>query len=330
MDALRRKFSRRTFLHLAASAAALPAASRIARAQTYPTRPIRIVVGFPAGGAHDISARIIAQWLSERLKQPVLVENRVGANGNAAAAVVASASSDGHTILLVGAPHAISASYYTNLSYNLARDLVGVSGIVQSPLVLVTHPSVPVRTIPELIAYAKANPDKLNMASGGNGNITHLAGELFKMMTGTKLTHVPYRGGAPATTDVVAGHMHLYFGPTQDTIEQIRSGKLRPLAVGTATRLADLPEVPTVGESVADYEATGWNGIAVPVNTPGEVIKLLNREIVAALSNPVIKARFADLGAPVFPLAASAFAGFIADETEKWAKVIRTANIKTE
>jgi tripartite-type tricarboxylate transporter receptor subunit TctC len=324
------KLPRRKFLHLAAGAAALPAVSRVARAQAYPSRPVRIVVGFPPGGAHDISARIIAQWLSERLKQTVLVENRAGANGNAAAAAVASAPSDGYTLLLVGAPHAVSASYYTNLPYNLTRDLVGVSGIVQSPLVLVTHPSVAAKTIPELIAYAKANPDKLNMASGGNGNITHLAGELFKMMTGTKLTHVPYRGGAPATMDVVAGHMHLCFGATQETIEQIRSGKLRPLAVGTATRLADLPEVPTLGESVPGYEATGWNGIAVPKNTPSDVIELLNREIVSALANPAIKTRFADLAAPVFPLTASAFAKFIADEAEKWAKVIRTANIKTE
>jgi len=224
----------------------------------------------------------------------------------------------------------VSASYYTNLQYNLARDLIGVSGIAQSPIVLVTNPAVPVRTVPELIAFAKANPDKLNMASGGNGNITHLAGELFKIMTGTRITHVPYRGGAPATTDVVAGHMHLYFGPTQDTIEQVRSGNLRALAVGTATRLADLPDLPTISEFVPGYEATGWNGIAVPKNTPGDVIERLNREVVAALANPAVKTRFADLAAPVFPLTASAFQKFIADEAEKWAKVIRMANIKAE
>jgi tripartite-type tricarboxylate transporter receptor subunit TctC len=230
-------FARRRFLHLAAVAVALPAASRIARAEKYPSRPVRIVVGFPPGAARDISARIMAQWLSERLKQTVLVDNRTGANGNAGGAAVASAPPDGYTLLLVGAPHAISASYYTNLRYSLTRDLVGVSGIVQSPIVLVVHPSVPARTVPELIAYAKANPDKLNMASGGNGSPQHMAGELFKTMTGARIVHVPYRGGAPATTDVIAGQAQLYFGPTQDTIEQIRSGNLRPLAVGTAKRL---------------------------------------------------------------------------------------------
>jgi tripartite-type tricarboxylate transporter receptor subunit TctC len=272
----------------------------------------------------------MAQWLSERLKETVFVENRTGANGNAAGAAVASASPDGYTLLLVGAPHAISASYYTNLPYSLMRDLAGVSGIAQSPLVLVTHPSVPARTVSELIAYAKANPDKLNFASGGNGNISHLAGELFKTMTGARIVHVPYRGGAPATTDVIAGQIQLYFGPTQDTIEQIRSGNLRPLAVGTATRLAVLPEVPTLSESVPGYEATGWNGIAVPKNTPGDLIELLNREITAGLANPTIRTRFADLGAPVIPLTASAFTKLIADEAEKWAKVIKLAGIKPQ
>jgi tripartite-type tricarboxylate transporter receptor subunit TctC len=291
---------------------------------------MRIVVGFPPGAAHDISARIMAQWLSERLKETVFVENRTGANGNAAGAAVASASPDGYTLLLVGAPHAISASYYTNLPYSLMRDLAGVSGIAQSPLVLVTHPSVPARTVSELIAYAKANPDKLNFASGGNGNISHLAGELFKTMTGARIVHVPYRGGAPATTDVIAGQIQLYFGPTQDTIEQIRSGNLRPLAVGTATRLAVLPEVPTLSESVPGYEATGWNGIAVPKNTPGDLIELLNREITAGLANPTIRTRFADLGAAVIPLTASAFTKLIADEAEKWAKVIKLAGIKPQ
>jgi tripartite-type tricarboxylate transporter receptor subunit TctC len=325
---IRTKLPRRQFLQLAAGVAALPAMLRIASAQAYPTRPVRIIVGFPPSGAHDISARIIAQWLSERLKQTVFVENRAGADGNTAAAAVASAPPDGYTLLLVGAPHAINASYYPNLRYSLARDLVGVSGIVLSPLVLVTHPSVPAMTVAELIAYAKANPDKLNMASGGNGNISHLAGEFFKLMTGARIVHVPYRGGAPAVTDVVAGQMQLYFGPTQDTIEQIRSGNLRPLAVGAATRLADLPKVPTIGESVPGYEATGWNGIAAPKSTPSDVIELLSREINAGVANPAIKTRFSNLGAPVLPLAAIAFTKFIADETDKWAKVIQTANIK--
>ncbi len=321
---------RRQFLHLAAVAAALPAASRVVRAQGYPTRPVHIIVGFPPGGAHDISARIIGQWLSERLKQTVVVENRSGANGNTAAAAVASAPPDGYTILLIGAPHAVSASYYTNLPYSLSRDLIGVSGIATSPLVLVINPRVPAKTIPELIAYAKANPDKLNMASGGNGNITHLAGELFKIMTGTRLTHVPYRGGAPATMDVVAGQMDLYIGPAQETIEQIRSGNLRALGVGTAKRLADLPELPTISEFVPGYEATGWNGIAVPKNTPSDVIELLSEEAATALANPAIRKRFTDLAAPVFPLTTSAFQKFIADEAKKWAMVIRTANIKPE
>jgi tripartite-type tricarboxylate transporter receptor subunit TctC len=324
------RLSRRQFVRLVGAAASVSAVPRSASALAWPTRPVRIIVGFPPGAAHDISARIMAQWLSERLKQTVLVENQTGANGNLAGAAVASAPPDGYSLLLVGAPHAISASYYTNLRYNLTRDLVGVSGIVQSPLVLVTHPSVPATTVPELIAYAKANPDKLNMASGGNGNISHLAGELFKTMTGTRIVHVPYRGGAPATTDVVAGQMQLYFGPTQDTLEQIRSGNLRPLAVGTATRLSVLPEVPTLAESVPGYEASGWNGIAVPKNTPGDVIELLNREITAGLANPTIKTRFADLGAPVIPLTASAFTKLIADEAEKWATVIRAAGIKPE
>src|SRR5450631_4317830 len=217
------RLSRRQFVRLVGAAATVSAVPRSASALAWPARPVRIIVGFPPGGAHDISARIIAQWLSERLKQTVFVENRAGADGNTAAAVVANAPPDGYTLLLVGAPHAINASYYSNLRYSLTRDLVGVSGIVRSPLVLVTHPSVPAKTVPELIAYAKASPDKLNMASGGNGNITHLAVELFKTMTGTRIVHVPYRGGAPATTDVVAGQMQLYFGPTQDTLEQIRS-----------------------------------------------------------------------------------------------------------
>jgi tripartite-type tricarboxylate transporter receptor subunit TctC len=324
----RAKLPRRRFLQLTAGVAAFQAVVRIASAEAYPTRPVRIIVGFPPGAAHDISARIIAQWLSERLKQTVFVENRAGADGSTAAAVVASAPPDGCTLLLVGAPHAINASYYSDLRYSLTRDLVGVSGIVLSPLVLVTHPSVPAKTVPELIAYAKANPDKLNMASGGNGNITHLAGELFKLMTGARIVHVPYRGGAPAVTDVVAGQMQLYFGPTQDTIEQIRSGNLRPLAVGAAARLADSPEVPTIGESVPGYEATGWNGLAAPKNTRSDVVELLSREINAGLANPAIKTRFANLGAPVLPLAAIAFTQFITDEIDKWAKVIQTANIK--
>src|SRR6266852_6582504 len=228
------KPSRRTFLHLAAGAAALPAVSRIARAQAFPSRPVRIVVGFPAGGAQDIGARVIGQWLSERLGQPFLIDNRPGANGNIGAQGVVNAAPDGYTLLVVGAPNAINATFYSNLAFNLTRDIMPVAGISRTPLVMVVHPSVPATTVPEFIAHTKANPDKINMASGGNGNVTHLAGELFKMIAGTKMIHIPYRGGALATTDLIAGQMQLYFAPVQESIEHIRAGKLRALAVATA------------------------------------------------------------------------------------------------
>jgi tripartite-type tricarboxylate transporter receptor subunit TctC len=324
------KIPRRQFLHLAAGAAALPVASRIASAQSYPTRPVRIIVGYPPGGAQDISARIIGQRLSERLGQQFIIENRAGANSNIGAQAVAIAAPDGYTLLLVGAPNTINASYYSNLPFSLTRDIVGVGGIARTPLVLVVHPSVPAVTVPEFIAYAKANPDKINMASGGNGNVTHLAGELFKIMTGAKIVHVPYRGGTPATTDLIAGQVQIYFAPIQESIEHIRAGKLRPLAVCTATRLATLPQVPPLGDFLPGYEASGWNGIGAPKGTPADITERLNREINAGLADPAIKARFAGLGAPLLPLSASDFNKFIADETEKWGKVIRAANLKPE
>ncbi len=324
------KFPRRRFLHLAAGAAALPAVSHIARAQAFPSRPVRIVVGFPAGGAQDIGARVIGQWLSERLGQSFLIDNRPGANGNIGAQGVVNAAPDGYTLLVVGAPNAINATFYSNLAFNLTRDIMPVAGISRTPLVMVVHPSVPATTVPEFIAHAKANPDQINMASGGNGNVTHLAGELFKMIAGTKMIHIPYRGGALATTDLIAGQMQLYFAPVQESIEHIRAGKLRALAVATATRLPALPGIPTVGEFLPGYEASGWNGIVAPRGTPADIIERLNREINAGLAQPAIKARFDDLGAPLLPLSPAEFGKLIAEDTEKWGKVIRAANIKPE
>ena len=324
------KFPRRRFLHLAAGAAALPAVSHIARAQAFPSRPVRIVVGFPAGGAQDIGARVIGQWLSERLGQSFLIDNRPGANGNIGAQGVVNAAPDGYTLLVVGAPNAINATFYSNLAFNLTRDIMPVAGISRTPLVMVVHPSVPATTVPEFIAHAKANPGAINMASGGNGNVTHLAGELFKMIAGTKMIHIPYRGGALATTDLIAGQMQLYFAPVQESIEHIRAGKLRALAVATATRLPALPGIPTVGEFLPGYEASGWNGIGAPRGTPADIIERLNREINAGLAQPAIKARFDDLGAPLLPLSPAEFGKLIAEDTEKWGKVIRAANIKPE
>ena len=324
------KFPRRRFLHLAAGAAALPAVSHIARAQAFPSRPVRIVVGFPAGGAQDIGARVIGQWLSERLGQSFLIDNRPGANGNIGAQGVVNAAPDGYTLLVVGAPNAINATFYSNLAFNLTRDIMPVAGISRTPLVMVVHPSVPATTVPEFIAHAKANPDQINMASGGNGNVTHLAGELFKMIAGTKMIHIPYRGGALATTDLIAGQMQLYFAPVQESIEHIRAGKLRALAVATSTRLPALPGIPTVGEFLPGYEASGWNGIGAPRGTPADIIERLNREINAGLAQPAIKARFDDLGAPLLPLSPAEFGKLIAEDTEKWGKVIRAAKIKPE
>jgi tripartite-type tricarboxylate transporter receptor subunit TctC len=321
------KVPRRQFLHLAAGSAALPVISRIARAQTYPTKPVRIIVGFPAGGAQDISARSLGQWLSERLGQPFVIENRSGATGNIGAQAAVNASPDGYTLLLVGVPNAINASFYANLTFNFMRDIVPVAGISLTPLVMVVNPSVPAKTVPEFIAYAKANPGKLNMASGGIGNVEHLVGELFKMMTGVSMLHVPYRGTAPALTELLGGQTQVYFAGISPAIEHIRAGKLRALAVTTATRLTALPEVPTLGELLPGYEASGWNGIGAPRGTPDEIVEKLNREINAGLADPAIKARFADLGAPPLPLSPADFGKLIAVETEKWGKVIRAATL---
>ena len=301
------KLPRRRFLHLAAGAAALPAVSRSAWAQAYPARPIRIVVGVPAGGTTDVTARLMGQWLSERLGQQFLIENRAGAAGNIAADAVAKAPPDGYTFLQVGATNAINAALYTNLGFNFIRDIAPVSGIMQASFVIVVHPSVPVSTVPEFIAYAKANPGKINMASAGSGTQQHIYGELFKMMAGVNLVHVPYRGGAPAITELLGGQVQVIFSPVPESIEHIRAGKLRPLAVMGGARLDVLPNIPTVADVLPGYEASGWQGIGAPRNTPAEIIDRLNREINVGLTDPKINARIADLGGVVLADSPAAF-----------------------
>jgi tripartite-type tricarboxylate transporter receptor subunit TctC len=324
------KLPRREFLRLSATAIALPAAARLARAETYPARPVHIIVGFAAGGPNDISARLIAQWLSERLGQQFVVENRPGAGGNVATELVVRAPADGYTLLLVPAPAAINATLYDNLNFNFIRDIAPVAGILRVPEVMVVNPAVPANAVPEFIAYAKANPGKINMASAGNGTVPHVAGELFKFMTGVDLVRVGYRGGGPALVDLMGGQVQVMFEPTLSTIGYIRAGKLRALAVTSATRSAALPDVPTVGEFVPGYEATAWFGIGAPRNTPSEIVEKLNGEINAGLVDPKIKERLADLGGEPMPMSSADFAKFIAEETEKWGKVVRAAGIKAE
>ena len=324
------KLPRRRFLHLAAGAAALPALSRIARAQTYPSRPVRWVVPFPPGGVTDIVARLISQWLSERLGQPFVIENRPGAGGNIGAEAVVKAAPDGYTLYLSSSPNAISATLYDNLNFNFIRDIAPVASISISPLVMEVNPSVPAKTVPEFVAYAKANSGKLNMASNGNGTTSHLAGELFKMMTGINMLHVPYRGAAPALTDLIGGQVQVMFDVMASSIEHIRAGKLRALAVTTATRSEALPDVPNVGEFLPGFEASAWQGVGVPKNTPTEIVEKLNKEINAGLADPKLRARLADLGGTVIGGSPADFGKLIADETEKWGKVIRAANIKPE
>jgi tripartite-type tricarboxylate transporter receptor subunit TctC len=319
---------RRQFLHLAAGAAALPALPRIARAQAYPTRPVRIIVGFAAGGATDIAARLIGQWLSERLGQSFVIENRPGAGGNVATEAVVNSPPDGYTILLVNISDAINATLYEKLNFNFIRDIRPVASLIRGPNVMVVHPSFPAKTVPEFIAYAKANPGKINMASSGVGASTHVAGELFSMMAGVDMTHVPYRGGVPALTDLLGGQVQVYFATTASSIEYIKAGRLRGLAVTTVTRSEALPDIPTMSEFVPGYEASQWQGIGAPKNTPGVIVDKLNREINAGLADPKMKARFADLGGEALPGSPADFGKLIADETEKWGKVIRTANIK--
>jgi len=324
------KLARRTFLRLAAGAPVLPAVSRAARAQYYPTRPVRIIVGFTAGGNFDLTARLIGQWLSQRLGQQFIVENRPGAGTNIATEAVARAQADGHTLLLGGAVNAINATLYEKLNVDFLRDIAPVASVIRFPNVIDLNPSFPARTIPEFIAYAKANPGKVNMASSGNGTSQHLAGELFKMMTGVTLVHVPYRGAAQALTDLIGGQVQVSFDPLPPAIELIRSGKVRGLAVTTAVRSDALPDVPAVGEFVPGYEASGWNGIVAPKNTPIEIIQKLNTEINAGLADPGIKAKLTDLGGMVLAGSAADFGKLIADEIDKWGKVIKFAGVKPD
>jgi tripartite-type tricarboxylate transporter receptor subunit TctC len=324
------KLHRRTFLRLAAGAAVLPAMSHIARAEAYPTRPVRIIVGLAAGGSNDIIARLMGQWLSERFGQQFVIDNRPGAGGNIATEAVVRAPADGYTLLLAGSANAISATLYDKLKFNFLRDIAPIASIVHQPFVMLVHPSVSANTVQEFIAYAKANPGKITMASAGNGSAPHLAGELFKIMAGLDMVHVPYRGAAPALTDLLGGQVQLYFAGVASSIEYLRDGRLRALAVTGATRSEVLPDIPVVGEFVPGYETSVWFGIGAPRNTPAVIIDKLNKEINAGLADPKVKARFADLGNMVLPGSAADFGKFIADETEKWGKVIQAANIKPQ
>jgi tripartite-type tricarboxylate transporter receptor subunit TctC len=324
------KLPRRNFLHLAAGAAALPAVSRIAWAQAYPTRPVRIVVTFPAGSTSDILARLIGQWLQDRLGQPFVIENRPGAGGTIGTEAVVRASPDGYTLLLIAGAHTVNATLYDKLSFNFIRDIAPVAGISRETSAMVVNSSFGTKTVPDFIAYAKANPGKINMASAGNGAPSHVAGELFKMMTGVNLTHVPYRGSPPALTDLLGGQVQVYFATLTSSIEYVRASKLRALAVTTATRSEALPDVPTLGEFVPGYEASAVWGLGAPRNTPAEVIDKLNLEVNAGLADPKIKVRLAEFGGAALPGLPVDFAQIIADETEKWGKVIRAANIKAD
>jgi tripartite-type tricarboxylate transporter receptor subunit TctC len=322
------KFPRRTFLRLAAGAAALPVLARIVRAQAYPSRPVRILVGFPAGGTSDIVGRLLGQWLSERLGQQFIVENRPGASANLATEAVAKAAADGYTLLLIGGVNTINATLFDKLNFDFLRDIAPVASVFETPLVVEINPSVPVQTIVELIAYAKANPGKLNLATPGIGTPPHVASELFKMMTGVDMVHVPYRGTGPMLTDLIGGQVQVAFDPLPASIEHIRAGKLRALAVTTASRSEALPGIPSASEAVPGYVASNWYGFAAPKNTPPEIVGKLNAEINAALADPKMKARLAELGGTPFASSPTDFAKFVADDTAKWAKVIRAANIK--
>ena len=321
---------RRRFLHLAVSAAALPGVSHFASAQTYPTRPVRLITGFPAGGPNDLLARLIGQWLSDRLGRPFVIENRPGAASNIATEAVVRAPPDGHTLLLVVQANAINATLYDKLNFNFIRDIAPVAGIVRVPSVMEVNLSVPTNTVPEFIAYAKANPGKLNMASSGNGTSSHMSGELLKMMAGVDMLHVPYRGAAPALTDLIAGRVQVYFDLMPNSIEHIRAGKVRPLAITATQRSEALPLLPSVGDFVPGYEVSTWFGVGAPTGTPAEIVDKLNAEINAGLADPKVKMRLADMGGTVLALSPADFGKLIADETEKWAKVIKFAGIKAE
>jgi len=324
------KFPRRTFLQLAVGAAALPAVPRPSRAQAYPSRPARIVVGFAAGGATDIQARLMGQWLSDRLGQQFIIENRAGASGNIGTEAVAKAPADGYTLLQIVTPHAINAALYSNLSFDFVRDIAPVICVARLAYVVVVHPSVPAATLPEFIAYAKANPGRVNYGSAGHGTPQNIACELFKMMAGVNLVHVPYRGGAPAVTDLVGGHVQAIFCPVSECIEHIKSGKLRPLGVTTAKRLDVFPDLPAIGDFVSGYEASGFAGIGVPKGTPAEIITLLNKELNAGVADAKIRQRITELGGTPLGGTPAEFATILSEAVEKWGKVIKFAGIKVE
>jgi tripartite-type tricarboxylate transporter receptor subunit TctC len=324
------KLPRRKFLHFAAGAAALPVGSRIARAQAYPSRPVRLIEGFGAGGGPDIVARLIGQWLSEQFRQPYLVENRPGANGNIATEAVVRAAPDGHTLLLATTANVITTALYEKLNFNFVRDITPVASIMRVPLVMVVNPSFPARTVSEFIAYAKANPGKINVGGPGSRTLVQLCVELFKMMAGINVTYVPYRGDAPGLTDLLGGQIEMYFGGTLSAVGYIKAGRLHPLAVTTTARLEVLPDTPALGEFLSGYEASAWFGVGAPKNAPAEIVDKLNKEINAALADSKMKTRLADLGGTVLPGSPGNFGKLIADETEKWGKVIRAANIKLE
>jgi tripartite-type tricarboxylate transporter receptor subunit TctC len=321
---------RRQFLQMMGAAVAVPAVSQVANAQAYPARPVRLLIGYPPGGSADITARLIGQWLSERLGQQFIIESRPGAGTNIATEAVVHAAADGYTLLLVAPANSINKSLYEKLNHDFARDIAPVAGIIRFPNVIVVNPSVPVKTVPELIAYAKANPGKLNMASSGNGSTIHMSGELFKMMAGVNMVHVPYRGGALALTDLIAGQVQVMFDNIPTSAEFVKTGKLRGLAVTGSVRSDVLPDLPTVSDFLPGYEASAWYGLGAPKNTPVEIIDRLNKETNAILADPKSKARFAELGATPVPGSAADFGKLVADETEKWAKVVNFAGVKAD
>jgi tripartite-type tricarboxylate transporter receptor subunit TctC len=324
------KLPRRQFLHLAAGAAALPAFPYIARAQAYPTRPVRLIVGYAAGGGTDITARLIGQWLSERFGQQFVIENRPGAATNIATDAVVRAAPDGYTLLLATGGNAINATLYDKLNFNFIRDIAPVGSVIRVPLVMVVNQSLSVRTVPEFIAFATANPGRINFASGGAGGPDHMSGELFKMMTGTNMTHVPYRSLAPALTDLIGGQVQVVFSTIPPALDYIKADKLRALAVTTSTRFEGAPDISTMGDFVRGYETSQWYGIGVPTNTPVEIVEKLNKEINAALADPKMKARLADIGGTVLPGSPADFRKLIADETEKWSKVVKFSGAKPD
>ena len=324
------KIRRRRFLRLAAAAAALPALPRLARADTYPSRPVHLIIGYPPGGSADMTARLFGQWLSDRLGQQFVVESRTGAGTNIATQTVIRAAPDGYTLLLAAPANATNPALFAKLNFDFIRDTTPIAGLIRFPDVVDVNLSLPIHSIPELIAYAKANPGKLNFASSGVGSTLHVAGELFKMMTGADIVHVPYRGGGPALIDLMSGRVQLMFDNLPTSLQFIKAGKLRPLAVTSAERAAVLPDLPVVGDFVPGYEASAWYGLAAPKGTPGEIVDRLNREVNAILTQPDVKTQLADLGASLLPGSAGDFGKLIADETEKWGKVIKFAGIKPE